>query len=121
MKKREVEVQKKHTERLQVAVDEANESKSKMENNHEEFEKFVNKSMDILDAYETELKEKILDFSSSQHESYMNNVSRRMQKVEVISGFMTFLPKDFSLLFITYPPHDVSPQDKSPEEDISFK
>lgn len=83
MKKREVEVQKNHTERLTIAVEKAKESKNKTNDNLLVFQSFVNESIDILDSFEKELKEKIIDFSSTQREEYLKDVSGRMKTREV--------------------------------------
>ena len=83
IKKREVEVQRNHTERLKVALEEANKSKDNVSNNLENFTSFVNETFKNLDTYEKEAKEKILDFTLSQREEYLKNVSRRMQDMEV--------------------------------------
>ena len=87
IKKREVEVQRNHTERLKVALEEANKSKDNVSNNLENFTSFVNETFKNLDTYEKEAKEKILDFTLSQREEYLKNVSRRMRDMEVNNKF----------------------------------
>ena len=86
MKEREVEVQQKHTERLKIAVDEALKAEETSKNEYQTYKKFMNESFEILESYEKQIKEKILNISSNQLEEYLIEIANEMQKMKVITN-----------------------------------